>query len=148
MTLLMVALGGCDGPFALSRAELEGDWVYEADNLQSESARCDLTGATLSLLQDGNSFAGQVSGGSLACVVEVGDSTFAVTESIDGAPVTSGQVRGRRITFQIGAGVLTHEGEVDSRSMTGTVTLAGRFIDLDTESPDGEFAAALTTVEE
>ncbi|HUE97263.1 MAG TPA: hypothetical protein VMN39_11420, partial [Longimicrobiaceae bacterium] len=120
--LVPLALGpvaGCDYPLGIGRAWVDGEWIYEAGSVGAGSVTCEVTGVTLSFDQEGSRFAGIAASGTLACSTEDG----LVTRSLNGAPVTAGRVDGRRVRFDIGAGLLRHDGRVDGRSITGTVTI-------------------------
>lgn len=117
-----VLMAGCEYPLGIGRAFLDGDWAYEAATLGDSVLDCSIAGLTLSLDQDGSTVAGVADGGTLVCADPLDPGVVVVNRSLSGSPI-SGDVRGTRVEFSIGSGDIRHEGEVENRSMTGTVTI-------------------------
>lgn len=109
---------GCDLPFGIGGAWVEGEWAYEARNLTGSGLSCDVTGPILTLDQEGSSFSGRAGGGTVSC--RGGQGTVSV--AIAGAPVVNGRVDGDQIQFDLGTSDMGHAASVNGRSMAGTVT--------------------------
>lgn len=142
--LAVFALGSlcaCEYPLGLGRAWIDGEWIYEAQT-PAGPTRCELTGLALRLEQDGEIFSGVVAGGELLCEVRADSVLTSYTTPLDGAPITAGEIRGKRITFQLGARGIVHQGRVDGRSMTGTVTIPADVGATSVDTLSGSFAAA------
>lgn len=149
VALATFGLAACDEPFGWGRAEVDGEWIYQAEGIRGAGVRCEATDLRLLIDQDGNNFSGSVSGGLLTCLVTVipEDTTrlpfdTTVYRSMSGVPITNGELSGEEIRFQIGAGGLRHDGEIVSRSMSGIVRLSGDLIDMDRIELQGSFAAS------
>lgn len=145
----LLSVAACNEPFGWGRAKVDGEWIYQAESIRGEGVLCEATDLRLLIDQDDNDFSGSVSGGSLSCLVTVTpedtlelpyDTTL--TRSMTGVPITNGRLNGRSVRFQIGAGGLRHDGEIVSRSMSGSVVLTGDLIDIDQDSLGGSFAAS------
>ena len=147
LAITLATLAGCEYPLGLGRAWIDGEWIYEAQTPVGRT-QCELTGLILSLEQDGGDFSGVVSGGQLLCEVRADSVVAAYTTSLDGAPITHGEIDGKRISFQIGARGIVHEGRVEGRSMTGTVTIPADVGEITADTLTGTFAAARTGSDE
>lgn len=138
LLICSIAVGGCDYPLGFGHAFVDGEWIYQAETPPDASNSCEISGLVLALDQEGDEFAGVVEGGELRCET----ATDTLFRSLDGVPVTNGEVRGRQIAFSIGAGLLEHRGLVEGRSMSGTFTSGAAFGRVAAEPVEGEFAAA------
>lgn len=112
-----LSAAGCEAPFGIGSAWVEGDWLYDATARSGSGVSCELTGVTLSLEQEGDAFAGTASGGEIVCFAGLSSSGA----SFGTHPVTRGTVEGDDVAFDFRAGDITHAGTVTGRSMTGTV---------------------------
>ena len=140
-SLLIVAttvLAGCDYPLGFGQAFVDGDWIYQAETPPGALSSCEISGLVLALDQEGDEFAGLAKGGELRCETATGT----LFRSLDGAPVTNGEVRGRQVAFSIGAGLLEHRGLVEGRSMSGTFTSGAGLGEFGVNPVEGDFAAA------
>ena len=115
---LSLALTGCELPFGIGSAWVEGEWSYRATNLTGAGLACDIDGLGLVLDQEGSSFSGEATGGTIVCR----GGADGLIHTISDAPITRGTVDGDRVVFDVGTSDLKHEGRVDGRSMAGTVT--------------------------
>lgn len=111
-------LAGCTDSTGATDGALTGRWSYSAPSLTSGSLRCAMTGVTLSLNQNGSSFSGNTSGGTITCAGQ--------SESLGSTVVHSGVVSGDQVTFIIGEGDnLRHTGTVSGNTIAGAVTASG-----------------------
>lgn len=153
--LAAITLTACEEPFGWGRETVDGEWIYQAGSARINGVQCDVAGLRLLLDQDGNDFAGVVSSGSLACTETIfpDDTTelsvdTVVRRSMDGLPVTAGRLDGSKISFQIGAAALEHDGEIVGRSMSGNVVFSGSWIGYGLPTIGGSFAASRVKTEE
>lgn len=137
MSLIALAFAAC-GAIGLSTQEIEGEWLYSADNLSGDGWHCSIAGVTLILAQDGRNFSGRTRDGEIACAR--GDST--IFAPIGERPVIQGRISGDSLRFDIGTSDWENRGQRSDRSISGVTRLRSSL--LEGVEVTGNFGAART----
>jgi hypothetical protein len=114
--LLLILLTACgkdsSGP---STPNVTGNWIYNTSNLSGGGLSCSSFGTAMMLTQQGTTFSGSYSGGTLSCV-GVGSS------NIGTGTVVSGILAGANgIAFDMDTQDWRNTGTITGTSMSGTV---------------------------
>ena len=64
--LALTTLSGCGGDDGLTDSDvvnISGTWIYQTTDVLVDGITCSITGRTMTITQNGDSFAGKLSGG-------------------------------------------------------------------------------------
>ncbi len=117
--LLLTSCSDSSGP---SVSSVAGAWGYSATRLSGANGlSCNITGATLNLIQAGATFSGTYSGGSISCTGDGGFSYNPQTNLF--GSIVSGVVSGTNVSFNFDTSDFSNSGTLSGSSIAGTTVL-------------------------
>lgn len=123
---LAVAIGACrDNATTInqvSSTDVTGTWSYTVTNLTGAvNFSCSITGATLSLVQTGDTLTGSVSGGVVSCLTPNGVANV----PLSGGAITNSGINGNTLQINFGNPNIKSVGSVSGNSIFGQVAVRG-----------------------
>ena len=120
---LLSGCGGDDSPTDPNVLDIAGTWNYQTTNVLVDGITCSITGRTMTITQNGDSFGGQLSGGVNNCSFESGFSSQDLGADGITDNIVNGTISGSSISFDLdvlpGTSLI---GTVSGNTMSGTIT--------------------------
>ena len=119
LALVLFAACGGDGPAGPGAISISGAWRITWTNMSGSGVSCSTSSIEIQITQSGTTFTGSSnSSWTLTCIA--GGATD--SETFTGAAITSGQISGSTITFNLATSAAQQTGSISGNSISGTAT--------------------------